>query len=163
MADCLACDLITGREDLPGGQIWGDEHWFVDHCVGPLGLGTLVVLPVRHLIHVADLSAAETRPLGGILHAAARVTTELIGPEQVYVNLWSHADARPGHIHFVVQPVTRQTMDHFAGRFGPSLQAAMFRAAEPEPNEAVEAFADAARLMFRQLKGEAIWHGAFSP
>jgi len=41
--DCLACDLAAGRQPLPGGVIHQTESWLVEHCVGPLGLGTLIV------------------------------------------------------------------------------------------------------------------------
>jgi diadenosine tetraphosphate (Ap4A) HIT family hydrolase len=159
---CLSCDLISGRTPLPGGQIWGDEHWFVEHCVGPLGLGSLVVLPVRHVVHVADLTAGEAAPLGDILRTAAQVADEIVEPEQTYVNLWSHAGGRPGHIHFVVQPVTQATMDRFGGRYGPTLQYEMFAHGQPEPDHAVEELAVTARERFRRLRGEPTWHGAFS-
>jgi diadenosine tetraphosphate (Ap4A) HIT family hydrolase len=162
MADCLACDLMSGRKPLPGGQIWGDDHWFVEHCIGPLGLGTFVIAPVRHVLHIADLTPDEVEPLGGILQTAAQVAAELVDPEQVYVNLWSHADAEPGHIHFVVQPVTRQTMERFGARFGPALQAVMLTHGDPEPDEVVQNLAVAARERFQQLRGQCRWHGPFS-
>jgi len=153
---------MNGAQPLPGGQIWGDGHWFVDHCVGPLGLGALVVLPVRHVLHLAELTSEEVSHLGGILHAAAQVATDLMAPEQVYVSLLSHADGRPGHIHFVVQPVTRQTMDHHGGLYGPRLQAQMFAAAEPEQPADVEAIAEIARTRFDAILGPATWHGPFA-
>jgi hypothetical protein len=56
---CLSCDLIAGRRPLPGGVTYGGDGWVVEHCVGPLGAGTVVVLPVRHVVHVADLNAAD--------------------------------------------------------------------------------------------------------
>lgn len=68
----------------------------------------------------------------------------LIGPDQVYVCLWSHADARPVHIHWVVQPVTRALMDEF-GQHGPGLQVAMFQRDEQPDRSEVEAFAARAR------------------
>ncbi|GAA4606064.1 hypothetical protein GCM10023195_21440 [Actinoallomurus liliacearum] len=58
----------------------------------------------------------------------------MIRPEQVYVCLWSHMDREPGHIHFVVQPVTKADMARFEAA-GPELQLAMFRAGE-SPREA---------------------------
>lgn len=36
--DCLACDLSSGRQDLPGGQIYATSHWAVEHCIGPFGV-----------------------------------------------------------------------------------------------------------------------------
>lgn len=36
----------------------------VEHCVGPLGVGTLIVKPERHVVHVADLTAEEAASMG---------------------------------------------------------------------------------------------------
>ena len=124
--DCLACDLLSGSRPLPGGRIHATSHWVVEHTIGPLGLGTLVVKPIRHVVHVADLNDAESAELGPLLRRTAAAVTEVTEPEQVYTCLWSHAGAVPVHIHFVVQPITRATMTRF-DTLGPDLQAAMFR------------------------------------
>ncbi|MEV4254089.1 hypothetical protein AB0J52_13100 [Spirillospora sp. NPDC049652] len=111
----------------------------VEHAVAPLGVGTLVAKPLRHVLHVADLDDAESAALGPLLRQLSAAVTELVHPEQVYVCLWSHAGGEPGHIHFVVQPVRKEDMERF-GAFGPALQRAMFIADErPGPAE-VEAF-----------------------
>lgn len=101
------------------------SRWAVEHTVGPLGLGTLVVKPLRHVVHVADLDEAESAELGPLLRQTAAAVTTVIQPEQVYVCLWSHAGGAPAHIHFVVQPVTEADKTRF-GALGPDLQAAMF-------------------------------------
>ncbi|MCU1427339.1 MAG: hypothetical protein JWL83_1339, partial [Actinomycetia bacterium] len=64
MDDCMACQLADGRRPLPGGQIFRTDHWLVEHCVGPLGLGTLVVKPERHVTSVAGLTDDEAIELG---------------------------------------------------------------------------------------------------
>lgn len=61
---CPACDLIEGRAELPGGVIARSSGWVVEHCVGPLGVGTLVVKPERHVVHVADLTEDEGIAMG---------------------------------------------------------------------------------------------------
>ena len=142
---CIACDLTAGRDPLPGGVIADSGFWRVEHCVGPLGVGTLIVKPLRHVVHVADLAADEAAELGPLLHRATSIVTELLQPEQVYVCLWSHAGGVPGHIHFVVQPVSRELMDRHDA-YGPGLQMAMFEAGELPPEDEVEAFCDRARL-----------------
>jgi diadenosine tetraphosphate (Ap4A) HIT family hydrolase len=142
---CIACDLTVGREPLPGGVIADTGLWRVEHCVGPLGVGTLIVKPIRHVLHVADLTAEEGAELGPLLQKAASIVTELLQPEQVYVCLWSHAGGVPVHIHFVVQPVSQELMDRY-GVHGPGLQKAMFEAGEPSPEDEVEAFSERARL-----------------
>src|SRR5258706_10980554 len=147
MEGCLACDLYAGRMPLPGGVIHETRHWAVEHCVGPLGLGTLVVKPKRHVVHVADLSRDEADELGPLLRLAARAATEVTSPDQVYVTLWSHAGARPGHIHWVVQPVTRAQMAAH-GLHGPRLQVAMLERGDPPPADDVEAIAVRLRALF---------------
>lgn len=130
---CLACDLFSGAQPLPGGRLHETLYWVVEHTIGPLGVGTLVVKPIRHVVHLADLYEAEAAELGPVLRRTAAAVTEMFQPEQVYTCLWSHAEAIPGHIHFVVQPITRSHMRRF-NAFGPALQAAMLRdGMSPDP------------------------------
>lgn len=144
---CLACDLTHGRRPLPGGAIHETAHWRVEHCVGPLGVGTLLVKPLRHVLHVAELTGTESTELGPLLKQAAGVVADITRPEQVYVCLWSHADKEPGHVHFVVQPVTAEQAAE-SDKVGPFLQTEMFLADEPPDPDAVETFAANARSAF---------------
>jgi diadenosine tetraphosphate (Ap4A) HIT family hydrolase len=142
--DCLACDLTEGRQEPPGGCIFEDEHLRVEHCVGPLGVGTLIVKPKRHVLHVADLNEAEAAGLGPVLQRASTVITELLQPDQTYVCLWSHTGREPVHIHWVVQPVTKAQMNQL-DTHGPALQAAMFALRDFPDADAAAAFARNAR------------------
>jgi diadenosine tetraphosphate (Ap4A) HIT family hydrolase len=148
MDGCLACDLAEGRQPLPGGRVGETRRWIVEHTVGPLGVGTLIVKPRRHVIHVADLTAEEAVELGPLLQRTALVVTRLVEPDQVYLSLWSHAERKPGHIHWVVQPVTRAVMQEFDD-CGPSLQVKMFDLDAPLDVGAVEEFAERARGLLR--------------
>ncbi|MEV0698208.1 hypothetical protein AB0I53_09850 [Saccharopolyspora sp. NPDC050389] len=114
------------------------ESWVVEHCVGPLGVGTLLVKPFRHVLHIAELTEAESAELGPLLRRVAAAVEEVVRPEQVYVCLWSHSGGTPGHIHFVVQPATRDLMERFGG-YGPALQMAMFTDSAMPDEAAVEA------------------------
>jgi diadenosine tetraphosphate (Ap4A) HIT family hydrolase len=147
MAECLACALAAGRTDLPGGRVHRTAHWLVEHCVGPLTLGTLVVKPERHVTKVADLSQGEAEELGPLLRLASWVAGRLTGADQVYNCLWSHGRGVPVHLHFVVQPVTRATVEAFDAH-GPDLQVAMFAAGQPLDVHDVERVAAEARQLF---------------
>jgi diadenosine tetraphosphate (Ap4A) HIT family hydrolase len=132
--DCLACELIDHPERVPGGRIATLGGWVVEHVVGPLGEGTVVVKPQRHVVHLADLEPDEAAALGPVLAqvaaAVTRASAESGRPaDQVYISLWSHADRRPGHVHFVVQPISRDLMARHDAH-GPELQARMFEADE---------------------------------
>lgn len=135
---CLACELIEGTAPLPGGTILRTANWVVEHCVGPLGLGTVVVKPIRHVVHVAELAADETHELGPLLQRVSDAVTQVTEPEQVYVCLWSHAGGAPGHIHFVVQPARKDDLaQHNA--YGPELQMAMFNVGRvPDQGQVVD-------------------------
>lgn len=62
---CLACDA-----DPPGGSIAETEHWVVQHTVGSLGVGTLIVKPRRHVLHLGELTPEEAEELGPLLQRA---------------------------------------------------------------------------------------------
>ena len=144
---CLACDLTEGRLPLPGGVVHESPDWLVEHCIGPLGVGTLLVKPRRHVTRVAELTPAEAAELGSLLQRVAEVVDRLVAPEQVYTCQWSHAGRTPVHIHWVVQPAITADIDAI-GSYGPGLQVGMFtRSEQPDP-AAVAAFADAARALF---------------
>ena len=146
MEGCLACDLADGRLPLPGGRIHETTHWLVEHCVGPLGVGTLIVKPKRHVVHVWELDDREASELGPLLRRTSNVVAVLSAPHQVYACLWSHHGGVPVHIHFVVQPVTEEQRDRLGG--GPYLQAAMFDADETPDSFAVDEYAHRARRAF---------------
>ncbi len=143
---CLACDLNHGRQDLPGGRIHATDRWAVEHCIGPLGVGALIVKPLRHCLRVADLTAQETAELGPLLQRTTSAIEAIVEPDQVYVCLWSHAEWTPGHIHFVLQPSWNNlSRDH--DKPGPFLQVDMLRSSETPPRDKVEAFAERARQL----------------
>ena len=150
MDDCLACALTSGARALPGGRIHQTDHWIVEHCVGPLAAGTLIVKPMRHVERVADLSDAEAAELGPLLRRTSAVAGQLVDADQVYNCLWSHAGGRPVHIHYVVQPVTRAQMAEL-GAHGPSLQVAMFTDGQPPDEAAIAEVAERARAAFATI------------
>lgn len=152
---CLACDLASGARPLPGGVVHETDCWIVEHCVGPLGVGTLVVKTRRHCLHVADLDDRESRQLGPLLARVAGVVQALTEADQVYTCLWSHAGWEPGHIHFVIQPAWGAQRTRFPGP-GPALQMALFEQGHEPDVEEVEAFCDRAREQLAPARADAL-------
>lgn len=144
MTTCMACDLTSGRMNLPGGEILRSESWVVEHCVGPLGVGTLILKPIRHCIGLWDLTDAEAAELGPLIRTSVSAIKFLTEADQVFTSLWSFSDGEPGHIHYVLQPVTKALRDS-VGKSGPFIQTAMFEANEQPDPVAVEKFCDHAR------------------
>jgi diadenosine tetraphosphate (Ap4A) HIT family hydrolase len=143
-ADCYACRLIEGAEPLPGERIYATQYWVVEHCTGPLGVGTLIVKPFRYCLHVGNLSQTEAQELGPLLQRVSQVIQTLTQADQVYVCLWSHAGWKPAHIRFVVQPAWHSWREAYA-RSGPGVQMAMFQVGNAPPCSEVEAFCHQAR------------------
>jgi diadenosine tetraphosphate (Ap4A) HIT family hydrolase len=142
MNGCLACELTSGQRELPGGLINETPCWVVEHCVGPLGIGTLIVKPKRHVTHIWQLTEQEALELGPLIRRASIALHELLQPEQVYATLWSHAGGTPVHIHWVLQPIP---VDRPKDLFGPHLQVAMFDRAQLPPEASVEKIANELR------------------
>ena len=127
--DCYACQLTQGQKDLPGGRVHRTQHWIIEHCTGPFGVGTLIVKPLRHCLHLWELTSQETAEMGPLLHEVSQVVSELLQPSQVYVCLWSHAGWQPQHLHFVVQP-SWENLRNISDKPGPYLQAVMLQTGE---------------------------------
>ena len=111
-------------------------------------MGTLIVKPKRHVVHVWELTRAEAAELGPLLRETASVVASLTQPDQVYVCLWSHKGGVPVHIHFVVQPVTREQRERYGG--GARVQVAMFDARVLLAPAEVEVFGEQARAAFAE-------------
>jgi len=141
---CLACDLTSGRTPPSGGRIHETQHWVVEHCIGPLGVGTLIVKPFRHVLHFADLTPDETAEFGPLIQRIAATITAETSCDQTYICQWAHAGFEVGHLHFVVQPARNAQRQTFA-RPGPFLQVDMYNRNEVLDEAEVTAFCDRAR------------------
>lgn len=150
MKECLTCDFMSGKVELPGGRICETAHWVVEHCVGPLGVGTLVVKPKRHCIHFWELIEEETGELGPLLQQVAATISAILKPDQVYICLWSHAGWQPGHLHFVLQP-SWNYLQREHQRPGPFMQVDMFEMNMQPPREEVEVFARKAKELVQSF------------
>jgi ATP adenylyltransferase len=145
---CLGCDLLAARRHLPGGIVHATASWVVNHVVGPMNLGTLIVSPREHIIALADLGDTAVAELGPVLRDTARVET-LCQPEQTYVCLWSHgADARK-HLHIAVQRVTAAVMARYGGARSGQLQVRMLASGDMPDVADIERFCAQTRELLR--------------
>jgi ATP adenylyltransferase len=146
---CTGCDLLAGRRDLPGGILFQTRSWAVNHAVGPMNLGTLIVAPREHVVAVADLDDAAAAELGRVLRASARVVETLCRPDQTYACSWSHgADGRK-HLHIAVQPVTAAVVARYGGVRSEQLQARMLASGDEPETADIERFCGQARELFQ--------------
>ena len=81
----MACDVLAGRLAAPGGVIFEDELWMLDHSVSPCVLrGWLILKPKRHVEHLAELTDDEAASLGPLVQEASRALMHALGAERVY-------------------------------------------------------------------------------
>lgn len=156
MERCLACDLMSGKVELPGGRIYETAYWVVEHCIGPFGVGCLIVKPKRHCIHSWKLKVEETKELGPLLQRVAATIRAILKPDQIYICLWSHAGWQPGHLHFVLQPSWNHLQQRYQ-RPGPFMQVDMMASANMyPPQKEVEAFARKAKEVIQSANTDAV-------
>lgn len=99
---CIACDVVAGRLGAPGGVIYADPSWMLDHAVSPVPLdGFLILKPKRHVEHLGQLTPEEALALGPLLRAAYAALQEVTGAEKVHVASFGEGVR---HIHWYLLP-----------------------------------------------------------
>lgn len=53
MAACIFCDIVAGRS--PASVVYRDDYCMAVMDICPINTGHLLVIPVRHATHLADL------------------------------------------------------------------------------------------------------------
>jgi diadenosine tetraphosphate (Ap4A) HIT family hydrolase len=146
--DCLACQILAGQQSVPGGTIAENSWWVADHCIGPYGLGSVVIKPRTHRENLWDLSMAESASLGPFLQQMSEAIALAMEAERVYASLW--VDQSPYHVHFVLQP--RYPDGHNPQELGlKGLELQVFRTLGKPPTEAeMTRAADRIRTVWQQ-------------
>jgi diadenosine tetraphosphate (Ap4A) HIT family hydrolase len=129
---CLACDVMAGRIEVPGGMIAETEHWHADHCIGPFGVGAVVVKTKAHIEDLWHLPAGAADELGPFLRRISGAIVEGLGAERAYLTMW--VDKPPLHVHMVVYPRWPDDPDRAL-----DLQARRWEEGPPAATEAAEA------------------------
>ena len=117
---------------MPGGVIAETLSWRADHCLGPFGVGAVVVKTKTHLEDFWRLPDQEAGELGPLLRDLSDAIIEALGAERVYLTMW--VDSLPHHVHLVLYP--RYPADDKRA-LGLQLQRRV--EGPPPPNEATDA------------------------
>jgi ATP adenylyltransferase len=104
---CVFCDLLAGGDDGIDRVLGRDELAFVTLAKYPYNPGHLLVLPVRHVAELEDLTTQESAAVDALLRrsvGALRATSDPHG-FNIGLNLGRVAGAGiPGHVHWHVVP-----------------------------------------------------------
>ena len=99
---CLACDVLAGAVTPPGGVIYDDQFWRVDHSTSPVVLPGFRILPPRRPVeHIALLTAEEMAAFGPLLRNTCRALAHVLHPAKVYVTSFGESVS---HVHFYILP-----------------------------------------------------------
>ena len=141
--ECLACDVLSGKVAVPGGVIYEDAWWRVDHSTSPVLLaGFLIIKPRRHVEQIAELTAEEAAAFGPLLTRTTRAVQQALGAEKVYVCSFGEAEH---HVHYYLVP----RLPHMPAT-GPELILQMFNERSwATTDEAAAAAAAAVRAAIR--------------
>lgn len=101
---CVTCRANRGEIPAPGGVIYEDALWRLEHTFEPIPMvGWLVLKPLRHIESIADLTLDEAAELGPLLRRVTGAMTDVLKPVKVYVSLYAEAE-NAAHIHIHVIP-----------------------------------------------------------
>lgn len=116
--ECIACRLHEGELSAPGGPIYRDRLWVLEHIVEPIPMaGWLVLKPVRHVESFAELTPEEASSFGPLTHRITMAMTEVIRPAKIYLSMYMEG-ANAAHLHVHLIPRMNDTP---ADRRGPRI------------------------------------------
>ncbi|GAA2422424.1 hypothetical protein GCM10010191_37740 [Actinomadura vinacea] len=90
----------------PRERIAADSHWRVAHAFGTGLLGWLVLMPLRHVTSVAELTDAEAAMLGQWQVRLSRALHAVTGCTKTYIAQFAEAEGH-AHVHFHIIPRMR--------------------------------------------------------
>lgn len=100
-AACVACRANRGEIVAPGGALYDDGLWRLEHTFEPFPMvGWLILKPLRHIESLAELSAEEAAALGPLLRRITAAMIAELSPARVYTVLLAESVAHV-HIHLI--------------------------------------------------------------
>jgi histidine triad (HIT) family protein len=118
MRDCLFCRILAG--ELPGTFVYRDDDCAAFMDIQPVNPGHVLVVPVRHATHLADMDAGSAARLMAVAHriaAALRASDVPCEGVNLFLADGEAAMQEVPHVHLHVFP--RWRGDGFGLRFGP--------------------------------------------
>ncbi len=103
VVSCYSCEHNALTDPPAWESIARTNHWRVSHAIGTSLPGWLVVIPLRHVLALDELSEDESLELGPLLRNLTKALRAVVGCEKTYVMLLAEAEGF-GHVHFHVVP-----------------------------------------------------------
>jgi diadenosine tetraphosphate (Ap4A) HIT family hydrolase len=101
---CFSCEQNARLDELPARElIAADALWRVAHAFGTTVPGWLVLLPLRHVTSIAELTDDEAAVLGMWQVRLAKALEAVTGCAKTYVAQFAEAEGF-AHVHFHIVP-----------------------------------------------------------
>jgi histidine triad (HIT) family protein len=105
VAGCLFCDIVAG--DVPAEVVWTDERTVAFRDINPQAPTHVLVVPRRHIVNAAAVTAEDAEDVAALLVAAKAVADAegFGGPERGYrlvFNVGPDALNSVDHLHLHV-------------------------------------------------------------
>ncbi len=101
VSDCISCRANQDEIVTPGGALYDDGLWRLEHTFEPIPMvGWLVLKPLRHVETLADLTSEEAAALGSLLQRIPQAMRETLAPAKIYSVQFAELVAHL-HIHFI--------------------------------------------------------------
>ncbi|MFH1842144.1 MAG: histidine triad nucleotide-binding protein [bacterium] len=75
MADCLFCDIATGR--IPCDEVYADADFLAFRDINPQAPTHVLIIPRRHIGSLAELTGEDSELMGKFTIVAAKLAAEL--------------------------------------------------------------------------------------
>ena len=115
---CVFCDIVRGQ--APASVVYGDEQVKAFMDIRPVNEGHLLVVPVGHACHLADMDSKTGEHLFSVgMRLAAAVRRSGVRCEGVNLFLADGEAAGQEVFHVHLHVIPRYGDDGFGFRFGP--------------------------------------------
>lgn len=113
--ECGTCRANQGELRAPGGIIYEDGFWRLEHLLEPVPFaGWLVLKPLRHIESLAEMNSEEVTTFGPLVQSISRALHDELEPAKVYLCSFGEGEGF-AHIHFHFIPRFAETPDELRG------------------------------------------------
>ncbi len=106
---CGTCRANRGDLTAPGGVIYDDGVWRLEHVLQPIPMvGWLVLKPWRHIESMAELTEEEAASFGTVSRRAMAAMQDVLHPDKIYLCLFAEQQSF-AHIHYHLIPRVANT------------------------------------------------------
>jgi diadenosine tetraphosphate (Ap4A) HIT family hydrolase len=116
MKPCLTCQRNAERHTYPIAEnIFENDYWRVCHAFNTSLPGWLVIVALRHIGTLAELTSEEAMSMGELTRKTSKALREVTGAVKTYsIQFAEHPDH--SHVHFHIVPRHESTPEEYRGK-----------------------------------------------